>query len=246
MAPDDRTRSQMTRTTNSRIAGFTFLLYIAVAFPSIVIFAKATKGDGVAAQLARIAEHVSDLRLTVVLSLISCFCALVLAVTMYNITRDQDADIAMLGLTCRVAEGIVGGVFVPGTLGLLWLATATGANAPDPATANTLGGFLLKTDGWSTTIAATFFAVGSTAFAWLLLRGRIVPVALAWLGLLASIVVVIGLPFDLIGLLPAPVAQNMWYPMLVFEVTLAFWLLIKGAAMPTPRGIAQPLNRSAA
>lgn len=223
----------MTRTTNSRIAGFTFLLYIGVAFPSIVIFAQATKGDGIALQLVRMAEHASDMRLTVVLSLISCFCALVLAVTMYNITRDQDADIAMLGLTCRVAEGIVGGVFVTGTLGLLWLATATGANAPDPATANTLAAFLLKTEDWSMTIAATFFAVGSTAFACLLLRGRIVPVALAWLGVLASIVVVIGLPLQLIGLLPGPVIQVMWYPMLVFEVTLAFWLIIKGAAMPT-------------
>jgi Na+-translocating ferredoxin:NAD+ oxidoreductase RnfA subunit len=220
----------MTRTTNARIAGFTYLLYIAVAFPSILIFAKATRGDSIALQLARIAEHASDIRLTVVLSLISCFCALVLAVTLYNITRDQDPDIAMLGLTCRVAEGVVGGVSVPGALGLLWL-----ANAPDPAAANTLGAFLLKSQDWNMTIAATFFAVGSTAFAYLLLRGRIVPVALAWLGVLASIVVVIGLPLQIIGSLPGPVIQMMWYPMLAFEVSLAFWLLIKGAAMPTPR-----------
>jgi hypothetical protein len=226
----------MTRTTSSRVAGFTFLVYIAVAFPSIVIFQKATMGDSITSQLARIAGHASDIRLTIVLSLISCFCALVLAVTLYSITRDQDRDLAMLGLTCRVAEGIVGGVSITGALGLLQL-----ANTPDPAAANALGAFLLQTQDWSMTIAATFFAVGSTVFAYLLLRGRIIPVALAWLGVLASIVVVIGLPLQLIGRLPGPVIQMMWYPMLVFEVTLAFWLIIKGAAMPTARPT-RPLN----
>jgi hypothetical protein len=45
----------------------------------------------------------------------------------------------------------------------------------------------------------------------------------------------IGLPLQIIGFLPGSVIQMMWYPMLAFEVTLAFWLIIKGAAMPTPR-----------
>jgi hypothetical protein len=231
----------MTRTTNARVAGFTFLLYIAVAFPSIVIFHKATRGDTIALQLASIASHASDIRLTIVLSLISCFCALVLAVTLYAITRDQDPDVAMLGLTCRVAEGVVGGVSIPGALGLLWL-----ASSPDAPSASPLGAFLLKSQDWSMTIAATFFAVGSTAFASLLLRGRIVPVALAMLGVFASIVVVIGLPLQNIDSLPGPVIQMMWYPMLVFEVTLAFWLIVKGATVPAHRSIAQPLDRSTA
>src|SRR6478672_1571603 len=229
MAPEYRTWSQMTRTTNSRIAGFTFLAYIAVAFPSIVLFNRATKGDSPALQLQRIAKHVSDMRVVVVLSLISCFCALVLAVTLYNLTRDQDADIALFGLTCRVAEGVAGSVFIPSALALLWLAMPAGANAPDPSSANTLATFLIKGNVWSTMIGASFFSVGSTAFAYLLLRGRIVPAALAWLGVIASILVDVGLFTKLAGFLPVSIAQNMWYPMLAFEVSLAFWLLIKGA-----------------
>jgi hypothetical protein len=31
---------------------------------------------------------------------------------------------------------------------------------------------------------------------------------------------------------PIPVLDVMWLPALVFEVTLALWLLIKGVAMP--------------
>lgn len=73
------------------------------------------------------------------LSLLTSFAALVLGVTLFAITRDQDRDLAMLGLTCRVVEAI------PGSEG----------------------------------VGAIFFAVGSTLFSWLMLRGRMVPVALA-------------------------------------------------------------------
>jgi ABC-type xylose transport system permease subunit len=223
----------MTRRTNARVAGFTFLLYIAVAFPAMVLLGKATHGNGVAAKLAGIARHAGDVRVVVVLSLLSALAALVLAVTLYAITRDEDADLAMLGLTCRVGEGVLGGVSILVTMGLLWLGTSSGADAPDPAAANALGAFLLKVNGWSTSVGATFFAVGSTLFAWLFLRGRIVPLPLAWLGLVASVLVVVGLPAQLLGLITGPAADlYMWLPMLAFEVTLALWLIFKGARMP--------------
>src|SRR6266436_5382490 len=125
----------MTRTTNARIAGFTFLLYIAAGVAGMVLFGRATSGDGIAAKLASIAQHVSDVRVAVALSLLTCFTALVLAVTLYGITRDQDPDLAMLALTCRVGEGVLSAIFLIATLGLLWLGTAAGANAPDAAQA---------------------------------------------------------------------------------------------------------------
>ena len=87
----------------------------------------------------------------------------------------------------------------------------------------------------NTTISATFFAVGGTFFAYLLLRGRIVPVALAWLGVLASILVVVCLPLQLVGILQGAITDVMWFPMLAFEVLLALWLIIKGAARPPRR-----------
>jgi hypothetical protein len=221
----------MTRTTNARIAGFTFLFYIAVAFPSMVLLERATSGEGIAAKLASIAQHAADVRVAVVLSLLGCFSALVLAVTLYAITREVDADLAMLALTCRVAEGVISGISIPETLRLLWLATATGANAPDPGAAHALGAYLLRADMADT---GTFFAVGSTLFSYLLLRGRIIPVALAWLGVLASVLLVVGLPLQIAGVLRGSITQLMYLPMLAFEIPLGLWLLIKGvAAQPT-------------
>ena len=127
----------MTRTTNARIAGFTFLFYIVVGITSMVLFSRATSAQGAAATLASIAEHASDVRVTIVLTLLACFSAVVLAVTLYGITRDEDHELAMLALACRVGEGVIGAIGIPNTLGLLWLATAgAGAGAPDVATAN--------------------------------------------------------------------------------------------------------------
>jgi Domain of unknown function (DUF4386) len=219
----------MTRTTNARIAGFTFLFYIAAGMAGMGLFGRSAGGEGIAAQLASIAAHATAVRVTVVLDLLQCFSALVLAVTLYAITREEDRDLAMLALTCRLGEGLLGAVGIPSTLGLLWLATGAGAGAPDPAAAHALGAFLLQ---GNVALTATFFAVGSALFSYLFLRGRMIPVALAWLGVVASVLLVVGLPLQLAGFLRGPLTSFMWLPMLAFEVPLAFWLLVKGVAAP--------------
>jgi len=215
----------MTRRTNATIAGIAYLLYIAAAFPSMVLNARATNGDGMAAKLATMALHVTDVRLGAVLSFVGCVCALVLAVTLYAITREQDRDLAMLGLTCRVAEGVVGAASIPTTLGLLAITTAAGTNAVDPAAAGAVGAFVLSQ---TSLIGATFFAIGSTLFSWLLLRGRMVPDWIAGLGVIGSAVLVIGLPLQIMELLPGLVTQTMWIPVAVFELVVAVWFIVKG------------------
>ena len=219
----------MTRMTNARIAGFTFLFYIAAGITSVVLFGRATSGEGIAAKLAGIAQHATDVRVVVVLDLLQCFSALVLAVTLYAITREQDPDLAMLGMTCRVGEGVLGATGIPSTLGLLWLATATGADAPEAGAAHALGTYLLR---GSVALTATFFAVGSTLFSWLLLRGRMIPIPLAWTGVVASVLLVVALPLQVAGFLHGRLISLEWLPMLAFEVPLALWLLIKGVAAP--------------
>lgn len=226
----------MTRRTNARVAGFAFLFYIAVALTGMILSSRASSGEGTAAKLANIAAHASQVRAAIVLEMLGCFCALVLAVTLYSITRDEDHDLAMLAMTCRVAEGVFGATSLPRMLGKLWLATASGADSPDPAASNALGAYLLKLPSWNSTISATFFAVGSALFAYLLLRGRMIPAWLAWLGLIASILVVVGLPLELVEALGGTLTQLMWLPMLAFEVSFALWLIIKGVETGSQRG----------
>jgi hypothetical protein len=85
--------------------------------------------------------------------------------------------------------------------------------------------------------SAIFFALGSTLFCWLLLRGRMIPIVLAWLGVVSSALLVVVLPLQLAGLFggsmswSASITWIVWLPMLVFEVAFALWLIIKGVAV---------------
>ena len=51
----------MTCTTNARIAGFTFLFYIAAGITNMVLVRRMTSGQDTAAQLSAIAEHATGL-----------------------------------------------------------------------------------------------------------------------------------------------------------------------------------------
>jgi len=169
------TEAVKTRMTYARVAGFTFLFYIAAGIAGLAL----TRQTNV----------------TGVLSLFTSLSALVLGVTLYAITHEQGPALALLALTCRIVEAVSGE-------------------------------------------AAFFFAVGSMLFCWLLLRGRTVPVLLARLGLVASVLLVVILPLQRAGLFgglmawSASVTWLIWMPMMVFEVALALWLLIKGVALP--------------
>ena len=146
----------MTRTTAARVAGATFLFYIVVGISSM-----AGAFHGPAAELARYAQNAS---------------AVILALTLFVITRVEQPVVAALGMIFRLAEGALGSALV-----------LTGITLSRP-----------------TLVDATLFAIGSTFFCWLLLRGHMLPRALAWTGVVASVILVVGLPLQLGGRMGAP------------------------------------------
>ena len=170
----------MTRTTAARVAGFAFLFYIAVGITSM---AGAFRGP--VAELATYAQNAS---------------AVILALTLFAVTRVEQPVLAALGMIFRLAEGALGPAL-----------DVTGLTVPQPML-----------------VDATLFAIGSTFFCWLLLRGRMISRALAWAGVIASVILVVGLPLQFGGLLGAPLTMLMWLPMLAFEVPGGLWLLAKG------------------
>jgi hypothetical protein len=131
-------------------------------------------------------------------------CAVVLALAFYLVTRVEDSALAAAGMIFRLAEGLLGAVVA--VIGLQ-------LSRPN-------------------LVAALLFAIGSTFFCWLLLRGRMIPRAMAWLGVAASAVLVIGLPLQLAGILRGAIAQVMWMPMLAFEVPCGVWLMVNGVTQP--------------
>jgi hypothetical protein len=77
----------MTISTNARLAGVAYLAYIALGIGGMAIGNAAVAG---------------------VTNVLTSFCAVLLGVTLYAITRDQDRDLAMIAMLCRVVEAVPG------------------------------------------------------------------------------------------------------------------------------------------
>ena len=173
----------MTLRSHARLAGCAYFLYL---FAGISSMAVPTESRGF-------------------FNIFESFSALLLGWTLYALTREQDADLALLAMLCRVIEA------VPGR-------------------------------------GEIYFAVGNTIFCWLLLRGQMIPVALAWLGTATSaMLVILLLGQAVLGITTnwsSPVTWFVWFPVLIFEMTFAVWLLTKGVARPisksAPLGVAIP------
>ena len=158
----------MIRLTNARLAGVMFLFYIVTSITRMVLF-----GAGTAAGPASIAQDVSIVRLTAVFMLLMISASLSLAVALYALTRDCDADVAVMALSAWIAEAAINTVATVAMLVLLWVATgAARAIGADAVAANALGILLLKMRGWSAIAGATEFVIGSALYSYLLLRAR--------------------------------------------------------------------------
>jgi Domain of unknown function (DUF4386) len=218
----------MTAKTNSRVAGFMFLFYIVNGVADMILSRRAISGDTVAAKLASIVQHETLFRFTTFLTLLTTVDALVLGVALWALTRDEDADLAMLALCFRAGEGVLAAVAAVRSIGVLQFAQRMSAPGSDTAATNVVGGFLLQGSALG---GATLFAMGSLIFCYLFLRARSIPTLFAWLGVIASILLVIALPLQIIGLLRGMATNLVWIPMAVFEVTFGLWLIVKGVEL---------------
>lgn len=212
----------MTRKTNARLAGMALLLYIIAGISNMALTSR-IGGSGTAAHLAAIANHPRLIGVDILQELLEAACALIIAVTMYALTRDEDRDLAIVAMCCRVVEGAIAVIASAQALALSFLSTG---NVNEPATL-AIARLLIKSGNWTVLLAGSCFAVGSLIFSYLFLRSRTIPVVLAWIGVIASALLVVVLPLQLAGFLHG--SMLVWVPMVFFEVPVALWLIVKGA-----------------
>lgn len=220
----------MSRATNARIAGATLILYIVTGIAALVIMGPVSQPPAIADKLAAFASESWRVRVALLLAPLMFCYAVILGVTLRALTREDDSDLAEAGMVFRVAEGTIGLALASVTAALLWLATSGLASGLDPASVGAVAAALTRIDRMSTFLSAFAFSIGSLCFSLVFVRARSLPPILAWLGVVASALLVVALPLQLAGLSPGgTLAANLvWLPMLVFEVWLAVRLLGKG------------------
>lgn len=200
-----------------------FLFYIANGITDMILSRRAQHGVDAAAVLASIAQHAPLMRFTTFLTFLTGIDAILLGLGLYAITRGLEPDLALLAFAFRIAEGITGVMAGVHKANIIEFATRCSSSA-ERATVNVVGTSLLYGGGVS--IGGTLFACGSLIFAYLILRGHILPPWLAWIGVIASLLLVVALPLQMCGI---ATTNYVWAPMAVFEVVGGVWLLVKGA-----------------
>jgi hypothetical protein len=220
----------MTQRADARMAGYAYLSYIVFTMSSSILFAKATRGENISQTLSNLSHMISTARVTVLLDLLQVVCALVLAATLYKLTKAVNPTLALLSMLFRVGEGLLGSLPLLSKLELMRLATTPAVGAANAPTYLSLANEVLHRpdDGFS----QFCFVVGGFLFAYLFLRGRLIPRWLAWIGVVTIGVQLIFVPLHIASMVPGVIVNRLWMPILLYEVPLGIWLIAKGTESP--------------
>ena len=213
----------MSQRAEARIAGVAYLSYIVFTMASVTIYGKATAGDGIAQQLSSLSHMISQARVTVLLDLLQTVCALTLAVTLYRLTKVVDPTLALLAMMFRVGEGLIGSLAILSKLEFMRLATG---NTMDAASTQLFGNYIFNRPAGQ--FSEFCFVVGGFVFAYLFLRGRLIPTLLAWIGVVSIGIQLVCVPLHIAGFIGGSIVDWLWLLVMAYEIPLGFWLIIKG------------------
>jgi hypothetical protein len=212
----------------ARLAGAMYLVLIVAVLASSTLLGGS--GSDITKTFRTISDNATGFRIGIAMLVVAAIATVVLATMLRALTKSQDEDLATLALACRVVEAALYAVQIFGALILLSL------HREPTAGARQAGAVVIDVVAWSSNVGAAFFAVGCALFAYLLLKGRLIPVPLAALGVVASLILVVAVPLETAASRSTVVGGFLvlWLPMFVFEIATGAWLLVKGGRLAIP------------
>ena len=214
----------------ARFAGLLYLMQMATGVFGFYVHGQfIARGD--ALQTAKnIMASERLFRLGTVSDLMTTVLVVILAWALYVILKTIDQNVALLALLMRLAENAIAAAAIfTDFLALRLLSSARDWQAFDVDQQQTLARLLIGGQGLGLQVAFVFVGFGTAVFSYLWLRSRYIPRALALLGIIGSLLLAIGtLAVMIFPALGAVMGMAYMAPMGVYEVTLGFWLLIKG------------------
>jgi hypothetical protein len=231
----------------ARLAGLLYLAIIVTSILSLFLVEARLVVDGDwATTTQRIAADQTLFRAGLVYDMVMFASVIALAWALFVMLRGVDRNRALLALLWRMAEAVVGAVTVLlGVLVALLVDSQDARAAFEPAQLHALVDVLLTARAIGFDVVVFFLSLGTIVYCRLLYRSRYVPRALAGLGIVAFVIMLVGTAVGL--LLPQHRDLTMvgWAPGIVFEAAIGVWLLLKGVRA-APVGVAAPAAAPAA
>ena len=218
----------MTQRAEARLTGYTYLGYIVFAMSASVLSSKTTVGTDTSQMLATLRNTIWLSRVTVLLDLLQIACAIVLAVTLYRLSKAVDMTLALVAVGFRFGEGLLGFTPLLGKLELMKLATdSNSVCAASPGCLAVSSELFKRPDDLFSQFC---FVVGGFLFAYLFFAGRLIPRWMAWTGVVTIGRQLICVTLYVATILSGKVVGWLWFPILLYEVPLGIWLIRKGVS----------------
>ena len=226
--PDYKTLEPPTRVV--RLAGAMYLLTMATAvYAEGYVRGSLLDGDSAELTANNIIQSNLLFRSAIAADLVTFTGIVILVWSLYQLLKPVDSRLALLGAFFRLVE--VGIVFSATAFSLIAVSLLSGAEYMRGFEAQQLHGlvgFALRAQGIGLLIGFIPLGIGSAIFALLFFRSGYIPRLLAGWGIFSSLLLAAGAFASLF----APSVRDFllfgMIPMFIYEVTLGFWLLIKG------------------
>jgi len=237
-----RTGEDFTQQRLARLAGLLFLVAMATGlFAEFYVHFPSRLLSGSIAQTAQSVMRNGTLtNLGMANNIVTFLVDVVLIWCLYQVTRQANAQLAMLALIFRVIETALAAAAIAQSLVAMQVVVdAVAAGHFDTATAQ-IGSQLHYTYAADFTMAAVFLGCGSAVFNYLFYVSRYVPRLLAGWGILASILLVFGQ----LAIIVAPSLERLinpagFAPIVIDEIALGLWLLTRGVRTLQPHKAAE-------
>ena len=223
--------------TAAKIVGALYLIQMALAvFAEAFVRGRLIVPHDATQTAANIAASETLFRLSIAGDLLVYTTLIVLIWGLYIILKPINRDGALLGAFFRIAEqAVLATTTLTAFIALRLLSGAEYLRAVDPAQLQVLARVFLSVYGIGLSIGFVFLGLGSAVFSYVWLKSGYIPRALAWLGIVGSLLLSgMSLVTMVFPRVYAVLGMSYMMPMGLYEVGLGLWLLIKGLKAPSP------------
>lgn len=229
----------------AKAAGITFLLAIAiVVFSNYSITFRLIVPD--AAETARnIIANQTLFRINIVCNLIYLVTVIVMFTSLYVILKPANKNLALAAAFFRLIYALIWGIIALNIFGALrLLGDATYLSAFEAEQLQTLARLHLKSSWDAYYIGLPFWGLASAVCSYLFLRSRYIPKVMAVFGIISSVwCVICAFIFIIFPNFEKTISLSFFdMPLVIFEILLGFWLLIKGLK-PAKLGQPNPIKQ---
>ncbi len=228
----------------ARLAGAMFLLINATGIFSEIF----VRGSLLRGNITQVAQNIISseplYRLSIVGDLVTFTGVLVLIWALYVLLRPVNRNVALLAVFLRIVETPVGAAAtVASLIAVRLLSSAEYLKVFEADELHALSRLARDAFGFGQDVGFIFVGLGSTVFAYLLLRSRYIPRILAAWGMFASLLFAI---YNLVIIVFPGVEETLimylsFAPMGIYEIGTGLWLLLKGAKIQV--GLASAARR---